>query len=266
MKKLFITLSVLTVFIVGLWVFAIPGHMIVASIDNALARDDIILRTEGFKKGLFYNFTADRLLLKENKSDEQGDTLLVIENIRGSLNFLSLLKLDPAADFRATMSGGSLRGSVKLLNRDSISVAGQAIEAHSIPVLTSYGFGGEGKLSFSMLLDNGAGEARFSVDPVKLDNFLTGNVYLPLQKFKSVKGSMTMLGQRVEIKSIIAEGDGITARVKGFASGPDLDLNIELMIDSSFESARLIEAMLASFEVSPGYYNIKLKYKIPGIS
>ena len=67
-----------------------------------------------------------------------------------------------------------------------------------------------------------------------------------------------------EVRSFAMTGTGVYARVKGTMHGNDMNMSLELMTDSSFESGFLFQVMLEKYRVSPGYYLVPLKGGIPG--
>lgn len=260
MKKAVFIIGFSAIFVIGLWLVAIPASLIIDRIEGSLDRyDNLYIQTEGFKKGLFYNVMAERILLKKRDAGISDGSLLILDSINARLNIMSLLKLSPELDFDCKMSSGVVKGSVKLIGNRSLKLIGNEIQIDGIPFLELLGIHGDGNLSWSLWLNGGTGEAKFSVDSMRLKNTSVGGVPLPLEIFKNIKGVVVINKETIDVKSFALEGKGVYARLKGSITEYNLNLNMELMIDSSFESGNIFRAMLEQYKVSPGYYVIPVK-------
>lgn len=260
MKKAAFVTGFLAVFIAGFWLIAVPVGLITDFLENSVGREDFYIETEGLNKGLFYNIMAEGVTLKKTTGDKDpGTALLILNNVNAGLNITSLLKLSPEVDFDCDINGGRVIGSVKLTEKGTVIINGSGIRVAGIPLFDQAGIKGDGDISLNVRLDKGAGEVRFSVDNMKLKNTSLGGVLLPLGLFNDIRGSIVVKGKTAELKSLALEGDGVYARVKGVISGDKLDLNMELMMDSTFENGYVYRAMLAKYMSSPGHYVIPVK-------
>jgi type II secretion system protein N len=248
-----------------LWFIAIPESLIADLIENALSREYLYLKAEGVKKGLFYTFDAERILLKNKAgSEDSPDTVLVFNDVQGRLSFLSLLMLHPELDFHGSVSEGKVSGVVRLTGKDSVKINGSDIRINGIPLLKPLGIHGDGVLSGSFLVRNNSGELKFAVKDLDLSSGTIGGVFLPMDLFHDMRGAVNMKSDTLtEVQSVAMSGTGIYARVKGAIQGNDMNMSLELMTDSSFTPGPLFQMMLEKYMISPGYYLIPLKGGIP---
>lgn len=265
MKKSLFFIIFLSLFVFGTWFIAVPESLITDLLENSLGSNDLSLGAEGFRKGFFYNFSAEKISLKRKSPDASDGPLLIFDSIDGSLDFVSLLRLAPELDFDCIMNNGRINGAVRLKGRGSIRINGDRINISGIPFFEALGIRGDGDLSVNLLLDNGTGELKFSVDNARLVNTSLSGVFLPLEMFKNMKGIMAVNSDAVEVKSFSLEGIGVNARIKGIIKGSDIDLNMELTMDSSFESGPILMKLLEQYRISPGYYSLPLKYSLSSL-
>lgn len=265
MKKPFLLIIFLPLFLFGTWFIAVPERLITDLLENSLGSNDLFLSAEGFEKGFFYNFSAERISLKRKSPDASDGPLLIFESIDGRLNFISLLRLAPELDFDCIMNNGRINGAVRLKGRGSIRINGDRMNISGIPFIESLGIHGDGDLAVNLLLNNGKGELKFSVDDARLVNTSLSGVFLPLEMFKNMKGIMAVNNGAVEVKSLSLEGRGVNARIKGIIKGSDMDLNMELTMDSSFESGPILMKMLEQYRISPGYYLLPIRYSLSSL-
>lgn len=264
MKKAAIIIAVILFLVPGLWFIAIPDGLIVDVIENSLSGDYLYLRTEEVKKGLFYNFSAARVLLMKKGAEGSPDSpLLVFDEVKGGFKFLSLFTLSPELGFEGRMNEGEVRGMVRLTGKDTLMITGGNIPINGIPLFEPLGIKGDGILSGSFLVRNNAGDLKFSVSDARLDRAYLGGVFLPLDLFREMKGAASLYSDSAEIRSFAMSGAGIYARVKGNIRQTGMNLSLELMTDSSFSAEPLLELVLEKHRVSPGYYVIPLKGLIP---
>lgn len=263
MKKAAVIIIVLFFLIIGLWFIALPESLIKDLIGSSLSKEYLYLHTEGFKKGLFYNFSAERILLKKKGINRDSDeTLLIFHTIHGRFDFTSLFRLSPELSFDCRVDGGDVTGKVGLAGENGLVINGSNIHINGIPFLEPLGIHGEGILSGSFLVGNGTGELKFSITDARLKGTSLEGIFLPLNIFHEVKGAATINNETVEVQSLAMAGRGVYGRVRGSIRGTHLNMTFELMTDSSFKPEPLFRAILEQYKVSPGYYVIPLKGKI----
>ena len=259
MKRLLIA-GILTLFIVlGLWFLAVPEDLIKARMER-LGGDRLQVEVAGLRKGLFYNFGSQRITLRRS-----ADVLLFVDNFKGRINPLSLFRGRLTLFIRGDVSGGTIEGVTDLLReRDQVDLRMNQSSIEGIPWLARMGLRGKGILSGELRLDEGAGDLRFSIQDARFESGSSSGLVLPLNWFNKVKGTMTVIGNSIRVKSLSLEGEGIYARVKGEIVEGKLDVVVELMPDSSFikTDKGFVFSTIEHYKVSPGHYLIPIKSSI----
>ncbi len=262
-KPLFIAAAALII-VAGLWSIVIPENLIADVMENCIGRDYLYLKTEGLKKGLFYNFSADRItLMRKNQTGMADYPLLAFTNVKGNFEFLSLLTMSPALSFEGQINDGEVKGFVRLTGEETLMITGEGIQVHGMPLFEPFGIYGNGFLSGSFVVSNNKADLKFTVRDVQLASTSIGGVFLPLDLFHEIRGSASVKNGLVELQSFAMSGTGIYARVKGSIRGADMNMSVELMTDSSFTTEPLFQFILDRYKVSPGYAVIPLKGAIP---
>jgi type II secretion system protein N len=277
-KKAVLILSLIVLVIVGSWFIVLPESFIITLIENALPGENIYLKTEGFKKGLFYNFRVEKILLMQkgnlmknesglpvlsSDSSSSEAPLLILDDVSGQMNLLSVARLNPQLEFTTHLQAGRVIGEVDLMGQGAITLRGNNLPVQEIPFFERIGIRGEGILAGTFLFRKGKEELKFSVTNAKLKNTSFGGVFLPLDVFHTVHGFVTLGDGTMDVRSFNLQGDGIYARVKGNATGRQVNMDVELMVDSSFQETPILQAMVGQYKVSPGYYVIPLKSVLP---
>ncbi|HXX80275.1 MAG TPA: type II secretion system protein GspN, partial [Thermodesulfovibrionales bacterium] len=170
MKKAAAISVALVLVVFGIWFIALSDSLIISLIDGSLGNEHIEFKTEGFRKGAFYNFSAERIVLRKRGDKEDSFIpLLVFRNMRGRLDFMSLFRVRPELDFEGEMSGGEVEGKVGLTGKESLTIRGNTIHLKGIPFLDSLGIRGDGLLSGDFHMSNDTGEVKFSVADASLN-------------------------------------------------------------------------------------------------
>ncbi len=264
MKKAALITALALFLVVGLWLVAVPESLVADIIENSLNRDYLYLKTEGVKKGMFYNFRAGRILLMKKSAGESAESpLLELTDVRGRFSFLSVFTLSPELAFKGWMNGGEVKGRVRLTGKDRLVITGENIPVRGIPLLEPLGIYGDGTLSGSFVVRNNTGDLKFSVMDARFDRGSVAGVFLPLDLFHEIRGAASLSNDLVEIRSFAMSGRGIYARVKGSIRGTRMNLSLELMTDSSFTTEPLFQFVLERYRVSPGYAVIPLTGPVP---
>jgi type II secretion system protein N len=267
-KKAILAVLLLVFLVVAFWFIAVPDRLIISLIEDSLPGDGLSLGAEGFRKGFFYNFSIDRVsLVKKAGSDGNagvsGSTLLALDGVSARIDPFSVLRLNPEVDFTCDLRGGGIEGKVSLLARGPVRMSGRNIPLGGLSFLESFGIRGEGSLSGELRLKYGRGEARVNVENVRLQNSSLGDFFLPLGLFHTIQGLITIQDKAIILQSFSFTGEGVHARARGELTGRDLKVNLEVTADSTFPSEPALHAMLARYAVSPGYYLIPVKTRLP---
>lgn len=253
---------VVAVFVFGLWLIAVPEEMLKGFIKDSVKRYSISVEMKDFRKGIFYSFRSQSIVFKRS-----GEKLIVVEDVSGKINLPYLFRLKPILSLRGDIGGGMVAGDINLLDKirggsqTTLNIDGADIG--EIPIFGVTGLSGNGILSGEFQLKDRVGELRFSVDDVRFKDFSVSGIRLPLEVFYTVKGAATMYGDSIEIASLTMEGDGIHARLRGSIERGVADMTLEIMRDASFVDDASLFLLISNYEVSPGYYVIPLKGRIP---
>ncbi|MEW6215521.1 MAG: type II secretion system protein GspN, partial [Nitrospirota bacterium] len=225
---------------------------------SSLKGNNLLVETEGFKKGLFYSFKSNGIMLKKS-----NNILLSIENVVGRINPLSLFMMKLTLSFNGNIGGGKIIGEVDLLKRkNQVNISIDSANVDEIPFFAIIGLSGKGVLSGELRFRDRSGDLRFSIKDTRFEGRSFSGVTVPMGIFHNARGAMVINGDTVKVSSFSLEGEGIYARAKGDIRGGFMDLTMEIMRDSSFTGETHIFSMIESYKVSPGYYVIPIKSNI----
>ena len=248
---------VLSIFILiwGGWLFVIPQDAIRNLIEQE--RDDISIKTEGFRKGIFFNLSAESALLQRH-----GSELIKIDEIRARIEPRYLLLFRIKIYFEGKIGEGRIAGSL-LLKRKTLSADMKVtdVEASNIAYISALGIVERGNIDGDLALTDGSGEVRLSFNDVILKDKTISGVPLPLHIFNKAKASFIVRDGALNINSFALEGADIYARVRGRAEGKSLDMEIEIMPSKGFKD-RFLLLPIERYKVSEGYYLIPVKGQI----
>jgi type II secretion system protein N len=254
MKKILFSGILAVLIFFGLWFIGISEGLLIELIKNSLKDTPLSVEITDLRKGLFYNFKSQGVMLK--RSDK---TLLSIENVAGRIHPLSLFLMRITLSFKGDMGGGRIHGRFDLLKggrQANVHIDNANIEG--IPLFATIGLRERGLLSGELKLKDDIGDLRFSIKEARFERGLFSGVMVPLDLFYTARGAMAIKGETIRVVSFSMEGKGVYARIKGNITGNMLDLTIEIMRDSSFEGSSLFST-IESYKVSPGYYVIPIK-------
>jgi type II secretion system protein N len=258
-KKVLYALVAAVIFLFGLWQIVITDSMVSALIENSLKDSDISVDITNLKKGLFFNLTLDRIILKKS-----GNTLLSIENASGKINPLSLFIMRLTLHFSGDIGGGRIDGGVNLFKKKNlIDMDIRNAHIEEIPFFALIGLDGKGVLSGELRLENGKGETRLEIKETELNAGTFGGVAVPLQVFDNARGAISISSGMLKVVSFSLEGKGIYARIKGTITGGRTDLTMELMPDKTFSENNPVFSLIESYKVSPGFYSIPINSNLP---
>jgi type II secretion system protein N len=257
-----VVIVALFLFLEGVWFIVLPESLIRGLLEGLFDSDYVYLRSEGFEKGLFYNFSADKLFLRKREGGEADTTLLGLNDVRGRLDFLSLLTFKPQMSFHCRLNDGEVTGMVGLTGQGSTTISSSEIHMTNVPFLESLGIKAEGVLSGSFSSKNNVGGLKVSLSHASFRNVSFGGAFLPLELFHEVRGAATITDGTVELQSLALSGYGVYGRVRGSARSGNMNMSFELMTEPSFRLQPLLQAMVEQYKVSPGYYVFPLRGEI----
>ncbi|MFO0753330.1 MAG: type II secretion system protein GspN [Thermodesulfovibrionales bacterium] len=259
MKILLAVAAGVVLLALGIWGIALPGEALVAQLEKAGSGGAFTVEVSGFRKGLFYTFHCRSVILKK------GDTpLFSLDNLRGTVHILSLFRLKLPVSFEAESGGGKAAGSAELLGKGGqVHLSLEGADMAAVPFFGVAGMKGRGGLSGKLSLDGERGELSFSLREAKMESGSFMGVNVPFEAFHTVRGSLAIARDSLKVHSLVMEGKGIYARLKGSftgaAPGSSSGAVLEIMPDAAFEDTSGLLSLLAAFKVSPGYYVIPLK-------
>lgn len=254
MKYILAAVLVFVVLLISAWNIFITSDRITDLADRALEGGPVKVEISGFRKGLFYNFTIERLTFLKN-----DEALLGIENISGRLGLLGLFRLKLPLSVTADIAGGVMTSEYDLIGRDHEMVMRiSGADTRRIAVFGLYGISGGGTLSGEMHIKNYAGDVRLDINDAGFVSIKTGGISVPLEMFKSAKGALSIKGRTVKVKSFSMEGRDVYARIKGDIRDGRPDLTLEIMPEKSLSELNPMFMLLERYRTSPGYYVVPL--------
>ncbi len=254
MKKILIALTAIPVIFWGIWI-AFPETSIQSIIENSISNNKLRLEVKGIKKGLFYNLSVDNLTLKSS-----GEQLVSLTNIHSRVNLLSLIMFRLNLFFDGGIGGGNISGHMNLIkNKMQIGLDIKKADISDIPLFKLIGIQGTGTISGRLTMIDDTGHVEFVTKDSSFEPAVFSGVNVPLNFFHSMRGSVDIKGNMINVVSIALEGKDIHARLKGAIKNAVMDLNMELMPGMSFIENPLFRGELEKYKASPGYYVIPLK-------
>jgi type II secretion system protein N len=244
------------VFLVLVWLFAIPVSLIQSNIEDVVARSgnsNMRLTIEGLRKGFFLNLYADRLDLN---IDNRAALTVTEFNGRFAPGYLLYGKL--AVRIKGNIADGDLNGVFQYPVNGEMKIEKAALD--KIPYLARFGIDIKGSAYSDIAMDIEAVNIDFKVPDLSIDESST--IIPLLNTFHTLQGSVSLIQNRVNVDSVSLEGDKGYARLKGNIINKKMDLAIELMPDRDKLNA-LESMMIGKYIVSPGYYVIPIKGAMP---
>jgi len=258
-KRFLIGCLFFVVIVPGLWIVAVPESLLVNLVEGATKDGDIRIEAADVDKGLFFNFTFGSILLRDNDK-----TLLVLKNVEGKINPLSLLVLRLDLIFSGDVSGGKMTGKIDLFRgKRNAAITIYGADVGEVPFFALLGIEGRGALSGEMKLKETTGDIKFLIREARFSPGKFGGVTVPLDVFSTARGALSVAGKTVRITSFALEGDGIYARLSGDITGGRMNLTLELMPEKSFKDRNFIFIALEKYKASPGHYSIPINDVLP---
>ncbi len=264
MRRVVIAIIAFFLIVEGVWLIVFSGGIIRCFLEGSFDNDYVYLRSEGFKKGIFYNFSVAKLSLRKRSSGGAADALLLeFDDLKGKVDLLSVFAFRPEVVFHCRTGDGEIAGKVALTGRGSTTVSGDNIRMSEVPFLEAIGIHAGGVMSGIFSAKRNIGSLKVSLADATFRNSSLAGVFLPLEVFHEFKGAATISSGTMEIQSLAMSGNGVYGRVRGSVKGGNMNMNFELMTEPSFKLDPLLQAMIERYKVSPGYYVFPVKGEIP---
>jgi len=253
-KKILFGLIAIPVILWAPW-FVIPETTIQSIIEDYFAGKKFHVEIHEMKKGVFYNFSADKLVVRSSTRE-----IIFFSNIHGTINPPSLLILRLNISVDGTVGGGNISGDVQLAkNKMQMHLDFTKARIDEISMLKRAGINGTGTLSGRFSMINSKGNIDFNTEDGNFQQAEFAGVKVPLHLFHNVKGAIEINGDILNIISVYCEGKDISARLKGVIKDAVMDLTMEVMPGQSFIENPFFLAELERYKISPGYYIIPVR-------
>lgn len=224
-------------------------------IEDTIHARGFALRVEGLRKGLFYSLCADRIVISRLEKE-----FILLNSVDADINPFGLIVKRMPVTFRGRIGGGTFTGSAPLsMEFGTVQLVFNQASLDEMRFLTEAGIRGRGSVSGNMALTEQGGNIEFIVNDAEIEPAFISGTLLPLNFFKTVKGSLVAEGKTINVQSLSLEGPDIFARVKGVIRDGNMDLLIELMPQKTLLENPLFLSQVERYQVSPGYYVVPVK-------
>lgn len=248
MKRLFqyFWLALLALVCVSIlaWHVVVTRSFVESLINRKLAAITATAQIAGFQRGFFLRAHAKRVSILF-----QPQVTIPIDDLH-----VYLQPVTATLPFQGRLFHGNLQGAYALRKRAlDLSITGisleQAIQASKLK------FSGQGTLSLQMH-DN---RITFRAKQLELPDFIQANTIIPLSLVKQAHGTIVTAGDSITVESMILEGFGFQAELKGGLSAKEMNM----LVDFVPEDDRLWSQILTKFRVKKKLYRIPLTGKNP---
>jgi type II secretion system protein N len=254
LKVILLLLVACTTIVCGLWA-AIPVTAIEAIIEDSVRNQNIDIKVEGLKKGLFYRLRADGIVLKRTESE-----IISLHSVQADLSPLHLVALRMDLSVSGRLGEGSFSGDASLSRKKVIlNLDFRQAQLKDMQFLSAAGIRGRGTVSGNIVMTDQKGHIDFLVNDAEIEPAGFSGAFVPLNIFRTVKGSVDVDGNAVDVTSISLEGPNIFARLRGAIRNNFMDLRMEVMPEKVFLENPLLLSQVERYQVSPGYYVIPVR-------
>jgi type II secretion system protein N len=253
-KKILVALVFIMVLVCGIWII-FPANSFQSIIEDSVTDKNFKFEIKGLKKGLFYNLSAESIILKIS-----GQKLVSLTGIHGNIDPMSLTRLRPKVMMNGNIGGGNFSGTLGFAkNKVQVNIDFKQVDINEAPFFSQIGIRGEGTVSGKIFMMDNKGNIEFIAKDANFGQAEIAGVSVPLNLFHDVSGIIDINGNLLSIRSLFLEGKDINARLKGIIKDTVMDLKMELMPGKSFAENPLFISGLEKYKISPGYYVIPVK-------
>jgi len=250
-KILVILLLALPVLFIGIWI-AVPPDTVQGLLEDFGDGGPVTIQAEGFKKGLFYRFSADRMLVQHRHKP-----ILTFQSVSLRISPSSLMRLRMRSLLNGEIGGGKINGTLDFAKKDTrVEIEMDGIRINEVPFFSQNGIEGSGIMSGTYTMIEDKGRLEFLVEDAQLKPLVLKGKTIPLNFFHTVRGYIDLFNSKLEAVSVSFEGKDIYARMKGKVQDSFANLAIELMPEAGIAKNPLFLHEFKQYEVSPGYYVI----------
>lgn len=279
MTALVFLITAVLIPVAGLAVFHIvPIKTLEESVESSLSEGyGITIQMQGFERVFPFGLRAKDIAVKDASS---GRELLNIDGAWVGLNPLSIFSGGIGADFKASLNGGTVTGSVCLKpSGRSIEMKMQSVSLLSIPafdrlnITAGVPFDGElllelpekgcptGGLNLVGKAGSGA-EVRFGGLPLPIGRIDSAGIVM------SATGSMVRGECHLDLKSLWLKGSDLEAHAYGSSSVKDpveaslVDIEIEVMPKGRLHKQEYMLSLIKVYRSEDGIYKIPVKGRL----
>lgn len=252
-RNILYIVSVIAVFIVLFWFFAIPDDLIRVKIEESVSglnNQKIRVSADDIKKGLFFSVHSKNIQLEIGNKPALSITELTIR-----INPLYILKKQIAFSIEGRIGSGYVSGSLIFPGGGTLRI--KDAELDSIPYLQSLGIKSTGLISAHIIIRDNTAKVVFEIPDLNIQEY--NNIASPLlSTFHTAQGVLSIADDNIRIDSLGLEGEKGYARVKGDIAAGFMNLTLELM-PSAGELSPAELMLIDRYRQSPGYYVIPIK-------
>lgn len=252
LRRLLYVIIGIPVFIIMVWLFAVPSDLMKEQIENSIAQSgsaNVEAEIKGFRKGLFLTIFADSIELNVDKAPALSITDLSFHFDPGHL-----IHGDLALLINGKIGTGTVIGLVKFPPWGEIKI--EKAELDAISYLTRFGIRINGSVFSDININDDTVKVIFEVPDLSIDESTT--IIPLLSTFRRLQGGLSVKGNNIVIDSISLEGEKGYARLKGNITNNNMNMALEVMPVA--EKLTTLESMLiGKYIVSPGYYVVPVK-------
>jgi len=254
LKKIFLAVAIAVALIWGIWI-AFPLSAIQSIIEDSLGDYGLSVTFSNIRKGILYRLRADGITLRHGARD-----IILLNSLDATLHPLYLIDSRIRISFQGRVGSGFFSGDADLsrtslvmhLDFDRVSLA-------DLQFLHVVGISGNGTIAGKIAVDNQVRRISFLLRDADMQPVRIAESLLPLNFFRTVRGSFEVGGRHIRVESISLEGPNVFARLKGVIMEGNMDMQMEVMPEKAFLENPLFLAQLERYQVSPGYYVIPVK-------
>lgn len=253
LRNFFLIIPAVPVFLILIWVFAVPDDLIQEQIDDVLIRSgnsNMDLSINGLRKGLLFSLYADNINLRiDNKP------ALDITDFTGNFSPRYLADKKLAFRINGKIGTGNVKGVLKLPVEGNINI--EKAELSAISYLARFGVDINGNLSSDITINKETVHVMFEIPDLDISESALSAVPF-LNTFHKMQGALSIKNNIVELESVSLEGKIGYARLKGNITNGIMNLALEIM-PLKGKLSQIESILLGKYIVSPGYYVIPIK-------
>ncbi len=256
MKILRVSLIILVsipIFIILIWLFAVPESLIKEQIDNALARsgnDNLRIIFDGMSKGPLLSLNADSINMEID-----GKPAVAVTGFKCNFAPQYLAARELGFLIKGDIANGNLEGYFKLPVDGKIHI--ERAKLNSIPYLTNMGLDINGSLSSDITIQDESVTVEFEIPDLDIAESALSVIPF-LNTFHKIQGALSIKNNIITFDSVSLEGDKGYARLKGRIKNGYMNMALEVMPEAG-KLTSLEKMIIGKYIVSPGYYVVPIK-------